>query len=150
MTKIYFIAVSIICSLLIACDTDLPSENASSDFNIDGGAAHGISDQEYQSLEPVEKYQVASKLAATIYKGIPVEDFFQLSSGLADSPETTEYGDNYIQSFRSQISADLDEDTLNEVRSNIEGLDENGNANEDLRKYSLVPVINLRKSLMPW
>lgn len=136
MIKTKFTAVIAICMLLGACDTNLPSENASQGFNVESGSAQGISDQEYQSLSAVQKYQVASKLAASIYKGIPVEDFFVLSSGLTSNPRTTEYGDNYIAGFRQAIDTELDEETLHQVQRNIEGLDENDNPNEDLRKYN--------------
>lgn len=139
MTTNKLFAVFTACIVLVACDTDLPSEGISDDFVIPSGAAQGISEQEYQSLSAVEKYQVAGKLAASIYKGIPVEDFFVLSSSLSNNPRTTEFADNYIANFRSSINTELEDETLTKVRADIEGLDENGNANEDLRKYSFSP-----------
>ncbi|MBN1377938.1 MAG: hypothetical protein JXA04_01745 [Gammaproteobacteria bacterium] len=128
-------AVLMTCLMLAACDTSLPSEENANNSAIESGAASSVSNQEYQSLSAVEKYQVASKLAASVYKGIPVEDFFVVSNGLGSSPQTTEYGNNYIANFNTSIDSKLDDDTLLKVRANIEGLDENGNASEDLRKY---------------
>ena len=138
MTQYRILAVITACLILASCDTGLPNEDAPDDFRVEGGSGQALDTTQYDSLSAVQKYQVASKLAATVYKGIPVEQFFDMSRGLSN-PQTTEYGNNYVNNFRTAINTDLDQQTLKKVQADIEGLDENGNASEDLRKYSFSP-----------
>jgi hypothetical protein len=124
--------IAIASWLLVACDADLPSDDSPDDFSVETGSGRGLTQSEYENLSAVEKYQVATKLAAAVYKGIPVAEFFDVDSGLSD---TTETGDNYLRDFRSAINTELDTETLDEVKAEIFGFDENGNPQEDLRKY---------------
>jgi hypothetical protein len=46
------------------------------------GAAAKLSDSEYNALSSEQKYAVANKLMGTLYKGVPVSDFFKIESGM--------------------------------------------------------------------
>ncbi|GIX22619.1 MAG: hypothetical protein KatS3mg121_1402 [Gammaproteobacteria bacterium] len=117
------------------CDADVPSDPAPEDFSVPSGYGQSLSEADYRALDAVAKYQVATKLAAAVYKGIPVQDFFDLSRGL-NNPRTTDFGENYYGTFRAAVARDLDTETVREVRAAIYGLDEAGNPQEDLRKYN--------------
>ncbi len=128
--------LSIVASVvaLASCDAGLPSENATNDF-IPSGFAAPLSAEEYDSLSSTQKYQVASKAAAAVYKGIPVEDFFDLSAGLAN-PTLSSTASTYLQTFRSSINNELDNATVAQIQETLLGLDENGNPDPDLQKYN--------------
>ena len=120
--------------LVSGCDTSLPSEEANNDAVITSGEAATLTSSEYASLDSEAKYQVANKLAGALYKGVPVDEFFNVSAGMR-SLQTTSTGDNYIDDFRRAINTDLDADTLNQIKAEIYGLDVNGNIQEDAAKY---------------
>ncbi len=63
------------------CDVDLPSERAGSSYQVSGYAAP-LSEQEFAALSPEKQYQVADKLLGSMYRGIALADFFDLSQGM--------------------------------------------------------------------
>jgi len=118
---------------LTACDPGQPE--ASGGFNASGFAAP-LSQAEYNTLTPEEQYQVASKLYGTLFRGISVEDFFDLDAGTTNlSPKSSTFLDDTRRSLRASLSAAelLAADTL------IEGFDAEGNPDEDAAKYSFDP-----------
>ena len=50
------------------------------------GYAEPLTDSEYEDLSPEQQYAVLNKLLGTIYKGMPVDEFFDLDAGL-DNPQ---------------------------------------------------------------
>lgn len=70
------------------------------------GAAAPLSTDEYQKLAPEQQYQVANKLMATLYKGVPVNDFFDLSKGLA-TPVVSSQGNDFIAATGRQLATPL-------------------------------------------
>lgn len=115
---------------LTACDPGQPA--ASGGFNASGFAAP-LSQAEYNTLTPEEQYQVASKLYGTLFRGISVEDFFDLNAGTTNlSPKSATLLDDTRKALRTSLSATelLAADTL------IEGFDAEGNPDEDMAKYS--------------
>lgn len=67
-----------------------------------------LTDDEFNALDDIEQYRVANKLFSTVYKGISVDEFFELDSGL-ESPDTINAG-RYISStinrFQTEITAE--------------------------------------------
>jgi hypothetical protein len=102
--KLYPLLILGALSALTACDSDLPSD-VGDDFT-PTGYAEPLSDSEYQALSATEKYQVATKLIGTMYKGVPVADFFNTSSSL-QSPQTSTAANNYLQDVRAAIQTDI-------------------------------------------
>ncbi len=110
---------------LAGCDPGTPEAN--SGFNASGFAAP-LSQAEYNTLTPEEQYQVASKLYGTLFRGISVEDFFDLDAGTTNlSPKSATFLDDTRKALRTSLSATelLAADTL------IEGFDAEGNPDED-------------------
>ena len=77
--------LSLLASLvLIGCSPGQSSGGSSSGgFEVTGYAAP-LSDSEYQALSPEQQYQVVNKLLGTLYKGMPVDEFFDVSVGLSN------------------------------------------------------------------
>ena len=118
---------------LAGCDPGTPEAN--SGFNASGFAAP-LSQAEYNTLTPEEQYQVASKLYGTLFRGISVEDFFDLNAGTTNlTPKSATLLDDTRKALRTSLSATelLAADTL------IEGFDAEGNPDEDMAKYSFDP-----------
>jgi len=127
-------AVKLLCMAtlfgLAACDPGQPE--SSSGFNVSGYAAP-LSQAEFNSLPPEQQYQVASKLYGTFFRGISAEDFFDLDSGVATlSPRSSTFLDDTKKSLRTSLTVEQ----LSAADSLIEGLDEEGNPDEDNAKYS--------------
>ena len=72
--------------LISACDPGQPSLGAANGGagNV-GGVATPLSDEEFAVLSLDQQYQVVNKLYGTLYKGMPVDDFYELSSGMGNA-----------------------------------------------------------------
>ncbi|MFK7996376.1 MAG: hypothetical protein AB8B87_19710 [Granulosicoccus sp.] len=74
----------LLASVLIACAPDAPSLGAA---NGGAGAASGVaaamSDAEFNALSIDTQYKVVNKLLSTVYNGMPVDDFYDVSGGTA-------------------------------------------------------------------
>lgn len=118
---------------LTACDPGQPE--ASAGFNASGFAAP-LSQAEYNTLTPEEQYQVASKLYGTLFRGISVEDFFNLDAGTTNlSPKSATFLDDTRKALRTSLSAA----ELSAADTLIEGFDAEGNPDEAEAKYSFDP-----------
>lgn len=134
ISKIYpLLILGGVAAVLQACDPGLPSDSANGDFS-PTGFAEPLSKAEYEALSPVEQYQVVNKLMGTMYKGVPVDEFFNLSNGLA-TPRLNSAADNYLQKVRDAINSDLSNEQVRNVQATIDGLDENNNPDPDRAKY---------------
>ena len=81
--KLYFL---VFVSLIMGCEPFDPSEDLPpNDFFQDSvtGKAAPLTKEEYDSLTPEQQYRVANKLLGTMFRGISVHDFFDLSQGVA-------------------------------------------------------------------
>lgn len=115
MFKGYRVLAVAACALLVACETDLPSEGGS-DFT-PTGYAEPLSESQFEALSPEQQYQVANKLLGTMYKGLPVEDFLDLSENLSD-PElkTPNSGADFLQEVRDALNTNLSVQEINSVQ----------------------------------
>ena len=133
---------------LVGCDPGQP-KGASNDLQISGFAAP-LSQSEFNSLSPEKQYQVATKLYGTFFRGISAEDFFDLSAGTSNLKLKN---NNFLIETREKLKMPLSIVKLNEVNSLIEGLDGEGNPNEDNAKYSFHddfrPYVNQRAIQIP-
>jgi len=80
-----------------------------------GTSATGLSGSEYRSLSPEQKYAVTNKLLTTLYKGVSVDDFFNLREGLGQ-PVLREDID-HLEQVRTQLSTPMQyfDDYINHV-----------------------------------
>ncbi|MBD3671033.1 MAG: hypothetical protein HUJ29_09695 [Gammaproteobacteria bacterium] len=60
-----------------------------------------VSAEEYAELTPEQKYLVTNKLLTTLFKGMPVDDFFDVAKGLT-SPQLKS-NTNHLETVRTQL-----------------------------------------------
>ncbi|MDH4274704.1 MAG: hypothetical protein OEW08_06680 [Gammaproteobacteria bacterium] len=71
-------------SCLIESNQPKPSSGENPLGLVTSGPARYLSKQTYDSLTPVQQFQVANKLLGTLYKGISARDFFDMSAGFSN------------------------------------------------------------------
>lgn len=118
---------------LVACGGgSVPSSGPSDNDLKPTGFGAPLTQGEFNNLPPEDQYAVANKLLGTLWTGVPVESFFDLSRGL-DNPRVRR--DDYLDQVRSQLSTPLAQATRAAIETEIFGLDEEGNRDPDLAKY---------------
>ena len=118
---------------IAACDPGQPE--AYSGFDASGYAAP-LSQAEFNSLPPEEQYQVASKLYGTLFRGISVEDYFDMDAGVDSlTPKST----TFIDDTRAALQTHVSNQQIRAIDDVIEGIDEEGNPDPDLAKYIFDP-----------
>lgn len=103
-----------------ACDPQLPTLPSSSvpASPTASGSAKALSDPEYQSLSNEQKYIVANKLLGTLYKGVPVSDFFKFTRELLPLKLTKE--EDFLSRIQATLSQPLSTSTKTEYLTRIE------------------------------
>lgn len=98
-----FISILAFGSTIVACSPGSPDDKGT--FT-PGGTAAELSDAEYNNLTSTQQYQVANKLMATFFKGVPADDFFVPASITADPAELiiSNAGVNFISNVKGQLS----------------------------------------------
>jgi len=93
--------------LLVACKADgLVEDQSVESQSTPTGVAAPLSNSEFQSLKPEKQYQVANKLAATLYKGVPVDEFFDFNT-YGDSLKVSDDGNAYLSETREALQIRL-------------------------------------------
>ena len=87
MKNLRFMALFLALSILVSWGTGVPGGDNASDGGSAGGSLSSvniskISSDDYNALSSEEKYRVANKLMATLFKGIAVKDFFNIQAGM--------------------------------------------------------------------
>ena len=131
------IAVSMV---VLGCDPGLPE--GGSDFAA-GGSAAALSQAQFNSLPPEQRYMVANKLMGTMFRGISAEDFFDLEAGMSNlQPVSNSFLVDTKKALQTNMSPAevLVHDTI------IDGLDEEGNPDSDNAKYLFDTDSNTRNN----
>ncbi|WP_108126442.1 hypothetical protein [Saccharospirillum mangrovi] len=89
--------------LLTACNPGTPSDKAKDDLQT-RGAAIALSDADYRALPAIEQYRVSNRLLMTLYRGVPMDEFFNLSNGLYPLRVKST---NYLGQVRTALKQDL-------------------------------------------
>jgi hypothetical protein len=117
MTKKNLSIVVILLFLIAGCWDSGGSGGNSNDSTASAGDAGGsggsnetanmsqVSDAEFAALSDQEQYAMANKLSATLYKGVPAQDFFTLSNQNGAQPIGNQA--NFISDFKARLSAPL-------------------------------------------
>lgn len=93
----------------LGCTPEVPQpseKNASQNIRASGAAAM-LSKSEYDALSSEQKYAVADKLMGTVYKGVPVSDFFKIEAGLANPTLKSET--NFLEETEAALSRPLED-----------------------------------------
>ncbi len=109
----------IVLSVLTAgCGVNLPGQGDQEDLVI-SGFAEPLSGEEYSRLDSEQQYQVADKLLGSMYKGVAVADFFDISQGMDEL--SLKEGHDFLSSVRTALSRPLDSATLDYYNKQIQG-----------------------------
>ncbi len=128
---VYKLIAAVAVISLVSCSPGQPG-GGSDDLQISGFAAP-LSQSEFNSLSPEKQYQVASKLYGTFFRGISAEDFFDFSNGVS---ELVPKNSQFLQGARNDLSNTSQSQAIQDANALIEGLDEEGNPDESVAKYT--------------
>ncbi len=117
------LSLVILAAAIAGCDVGIPSKGAQAGFHVSGFAAP-LSEDEYSRLSDEQQYRVANKLLGTMYRGVAVADFFDISQGM-DRPALKE-GRGFLSSVEAALSTPLDGATLDYYDTLISGDEESG------------------------
>ena len=112
------LAVSMV---VLGCDPGLPEGN--NDFAA-GGSAAALSQGQFNQLAPEQQYVVANKLLGTMFRGVSVEDFFDMNAGMTNLQPRS---NNFLNDIKNQLSTELSNAQLLVHDTAIDGLDAEGN-----------------------
>ena len=73
-----------LCFTLQACSPVSPEEKAGDRAGSPLSYDFTLSQQEFDALSPDDQFMVANKVLSTMYRGIPADEFFDLTQGLED------------------------------------------------------------------
>lgn len=102
-----------------------------------------LSDDEFSGLTPLQQYQVANKLAGTLYKGVLADEFFDLRRGLDNLKVDggVDGGKDYLSKMRAKLSTRLSRDDIEEFREAIiTKHDFNGNITREIAAKPLATI----------
>ncbi len=106
MKKLFRLPLYLILLFLIGCGSSSSDKDKDDSEEAPGSSdMSSISSGEYKSLSSEKQYRVANQLAGTLFKGISVSSFFDLSTGI--SPLTVKEGIDYITQTRRLLSEEL-------------------------------------------
>ena len=107
--------------LVLGCDPGLPEGN--NDFN-PGGSAVALSQGQFNNLPAEDQYKVANKLLGTMFRGVSVEDFYDLNAGMANlQPKST----TFLIDTKNALAANMSNAEVLAHDTIIDGLDAEGN-----------------------
>lgn len=112
---------------LSGCNPGTPDQSSSTTKSPQGSAAP-LSAAEYRSLTPEQQYDVANKLLASFYRGVPVDEFFNLANGM-DSLQVRD--PHYLQTTRQALTHTLPAEERASLRAHIGLLPDDSAINDD-------------------
>ena len=117
------IALILLTSVFVwGCSPESPSGNSSNAVKTYSGE---LTKSEYDALSNEQKYQVANKLMGTMFKGIPVDEFFDISNGMDNL--TLKAGSTLLTDAKQALATDLTQKIVNENDLIITDPDDDGN-----------------------
>lgn len=126
-----------------SCTPDTPNSSTSST------SYYGeLSKAEYDALSDEQKYQVANKLLGTVFKGIPVDEFFDISSGMDDL--RLKAGDNFLANTKNAFDYELSQQQRNHHDLLITDQDDDRQNGVDEQRYRSLFRIDFNASNSDW
>ncbi|MEY8205902.1 MAG: hypothetical protein RPR40_12645 [Bermanella sp.] len=107
--------------VLAACQPASPEEGSAADSR--QALTHGftLSQSEFNRLPASEQYMVANKALATMYRGVPLDEYFDLTQGL-DNPVVQR--SNFMSALQTRLQTPLSQDELSSAYHDVFGLDD--------------------------
>ena len=137
----------------VACSPDKPSGNTSTGIQSFSGE---LSKSEYDSLSDEQKYQVANKLMGTMFKGISVDDFFDISNGMSNL--SLKSGDNLIKNTKEALGYEMTQEErahndllITDIDDDRQRNDINEDSEQDInQRYRSLFRIDFNSSTSDW
>jgi hypothetical protein len=126
--------------ILQSCDPGLPSGDSGFQAT---GVATALSQGEFSTLPAEQQYMVANKLLGTMFRGVAVEDYFNMNAGVSN---LVPLDPAFIANTRSRLSNNLSIAQLQVYDSIIDGLDADGNPVPSNAKYIFDSDSNARNN----
>lgn len=128
------------CLLALGCQNDsLNDSPGEGDQTQTTAASVVLSDNDFGTLTPIQQYQVANKLAATLYKGVPADEFFDLGRGIDNLK--VDGGKDYLSKTRAKLTERLTGDEIDTIRIAITARHEfNGNITREIAAQPLATI----------
>ncbi|MFC3853969.1 hypothetical protein ACFOSD_14405 [Salinispirillum marinum] len=113
-----FIAVWVPGAFLLAgCNPGTPDQEAVRSF-VTTGNATALSASEFNALTPEQQYAVANKLYATFYRGIPVDEFFDIQAE-GSMTNLVRRQPNFLADTRQALNRNLSPDARLSLKQEI-------------------------------
>jgi len=109
-----------ICCSIVACKPSDP-EGSSSKNDKTLSYSFTLSQSEFDNLAPEDQFMVANKLLSTMYRGIPADQFFDLTQGLE---EPVVQFDNFITTTQTALQTKMSNEEIVAVNQDIFGVND--------------------------
>ncbi|HEY9200626.1 MAG TPA: hypothetical protein VIQ81_03425 [Gammaproteobacteria bacterium] len=129
--------------LIVSCTPDAPTGSSSST-----SYSGELSKAEYDALSDEQKYQVANKLLATLFKGVPVDEFFDISNGMDNL--SLKAGDNFLVNTKAAFEYELTQQQRNHHDLLITDQDDDRQNGVDEQRYRSLFRIDFNDSNSDW
>lgn len=129
--------------LIVSCTPDAPTGSSSST-----SYSGELSKADYDALSDEQKYQVANKLLATLFKGMPVDEFFDISSGMDDL--RLKAGDDFLANTKAAFEYELSQQQRNHHDLLISDPDDDRQNGVDDQRYRSLFRIDFNASNSDW
>ncbi len=110
------------CFALAACKPSSPEDKADNRSGAPLNHNFTLSQSEFDALSAEDQFMVANKVLSTMYRGIPADEFFDLTQGL-DKP-VVQYT-NFINRTQSALQRDLPNSEIVALNQDIFGVADN-------------------------
>jgi hypothetical protein len=114
------ILVVVMSGALMACDPS-PPQNESGGSNVLQTAGFTLSQSEFDELPVDTQYMLANKALSTMYRGLPLDEFFDLTQGL-ENPVIQQT--NFISNSQIALQTPLESNELTVLRQRLFGVED--------------------------
>lgn len=122
-----YLTLAVATILLAGCKPSSPQKAAGAE---EGVLQHSftLSQGEFNALSPEDQYMVANKALSTMYRGLPMDEFFDLTQGL-DDPVIQQ--SSFINSLQTQMTTPLSQVQLRNAYNEVFGLSDDPETEAD-------------------
>jgi len=109
-----------ICCSLVACKPSEPEGSSAGDGQ-SLSYSFTLSQSEFDNLSPEDQFMVANKLLSTMFRGVPADQFFDLTQGLE---EPVVQFDNFITTTQAALQTKMSNEQIVSVNQDIFGVED--------------------------
>ena len=114
--------LSLVSLALAACQPASPEQGSAANSRQALTHDFTLDQSEFNALDTSQQYMVANKALSTMFRGLPLDEYFDLTQGL-DNPVVQQ--DNYMASLQTRLRTPLTQEQLSAANIDIFGKDDN-------------------------